>query len=166
MTAERYESAFRPPNHPTTPSPNHPLCDCHLLLFLLDPTRGHQWQSQQGERMVVGSDPIAAFDAAPVAAMDHHLLPIRAIGDAHRGHHRPARALPIPRLTAVDMARRQAEWTVVAMPSTGNRWPNECPAVAALERLGLVGPNSRPRPAMLHLVLVRPVLAGTMTRRD
>lgn len=118
--------------------------------------------------MVVGGDPIAAFDAAAIAAVHHHLLAVYPVGDANRRHHGPARTFPISRLAPIDMARRQAQRAMIAVLPSGYGRADERPAVTALERLGLVraGPNPCPRSEMLCLILAPRATGRSMARRD
>lgn len=132
-----------------TLSPSLPL----LLSGLLAAGRGDRWQAQESKGVVVGGDAVLTLDAAAVAAVHHHLLPIRPVGNADGRHQGPARAGTIARPPQIDVAGSQAEGTVIAMSATGDGRPDESTAAAALERIALVLSRARAEGSALPLAL-------------
>lgn len=106
-------------------------------------TRGDRRQAHRHERTVIGGDPVVPLSAAAATAVDEHLFPIRAVEDADRFHQRAAIAESVARKRAIDMAREEAERTVVAMAAPGDGWPDERPAPTALERIAAISFSCR-----------------------
>jgi len=126
---------------------SHSLCDLIVTSFLCDrlllsgrgaPSRRHGREPQQGDRVVIGGNPILTLNAAAVAAMDHQLLAIRPKRYANRWHQRPAGARAISRPPQIDVAGGQAQGAVIAVAATKDRRPHEGPAAAAFEWVALV----------------------------
>ena len=119
--------------------------DCFLLRrFDVLPRRRLHWrQPQQGDWAIVGGDPVAPLDAAPVAAMDHHLLAIHAEGNADGRHQRPAGTEPVTRTLQIDVPRGEAQRAMIAVPATEDNRSDKSAAAAAFERIALVGAGPR-----------------------
>ena len=105
--------------------------------------RGDGRKPQEGDRVVVGGNPVLALDAAAVAAMDHHLLSVRSKGNSYGGHQRSTGTRSIPRPAQIDMTGRQAQGAVIAVPAARNGRSHEGAAAAAFERVALVAPGPR-----------------------
>ncbi|MDF2759125.1 MAG: hypothetical protein K0S99_1757 [Thermomicrobiales bacterium] len=68
-----------------------------LLSGLRTPGQPNGREPQQDRRIVVGGNPVLTLDTATVAAMDHHLLPVRPKGNSYGCHQRATGARSIPR---------------------------------------------------------------------
>jgi hypothetical protein len=75
--------------------------------------------------------------------MDHQLLSVRPKGNSNGCHQRSTGARSIPWPAQIDMTGGKAHWAVIAVPATGDGWPNKGPASAALEWVALVAPGPR-----------------------
>jgi hypothetical protein len=157
--------AYLKAHHPITP----PLDLLYLGYGLLlrrcrAPGRSDRHQPQKGYRVVVGGNPVLALDPAAVAAMHHQLLAIRPKRHSYCSHQRATRTRSIPRSPQIDVPRRQAHGTVIAMPAAGDGRPHEGAAAAAFERVALVAPGPRAEGNILSRALrPRPRLASERT---
>ena len=109
-------------------------CDMALAIPRLD-----QGQSHQDHRTVVGRDPVVPFGSASTAAMQNHLFPIRPVKRADGRHQRFALAFAIARVGSIDMARIEAERTMVPMLASTDGWPHKRAAMPAFERFAAIG---------------------------
>lgn len=126
----------------------------HLFLIAYLPSaqrQRHWWQAHHGHGIVVRRNAVLPFDAAAVAAVHHHLLPIGAEGHAYGGHQRPAGAGAIAGPAAVHMPRGQAEWAMVAMPPSRQGSPNEGAAAPTFEGVAFIAAHGRAEGPVISL---------------
>jgi hypothetical protein len=120
----------------------------------------HEGQVQQRNRTVVSGNAIVSFDAAAGTAMKDHLLAIQFEERADRRHERPTSTGAITRVRPIDMARVQADWTVIAMAPARDGRSDKRPAMTAFELLGSVrftGGFGATRSVWLALIPADPV---------
>ena len=84
--------------------------------------------------MVIRGDPANPHGSTAKTAVHDDFFAIAARCEPDRFHERPAFAAPIARHAEIDVARIEAERTVVAMPAATDGRPDECPAMPAFER--------------------------------
>src|SRR5690606_32160732 len=76
----------------------------HLGLARLCDDRINEWELHDGQRVVVGRDPVIPLEPATQAAMDDHLLSRWPCEEPNRCHQRATVACPVARRLAIDMA--------------------------------------------------------------
>jgi hypothetical protein len=118
----------------------------HRLSIACPPVRQrHRRQPHHCHGVIVCGNPVLPLDAAAIASVHQHLLPICPECHADGGHQPAAWALPVAWPSPVDVPGGQAIGTVVPMLATGDRLSYESAAMPAAKGLILVPMHSWPK---------------------
>jgi hypothetical protein len=119
------------------------LADFSYHPFGLHLTAGPWRKDRQGQHeveIVIGSNPIEALEPAAITAVNDYILPAWPLEAANGLHAGSAGAQAISRSPVINVAREQAERTVIAVLRAGSRWTDKTMAMPALERCLCRGP--------------------------